>query len=59
MSKIENPKYFCAKTVAFPSLTENITAEILILIFLALKQWILISGTFLLTTKFGIIALFE
>jgi hypothetical protein len=24
MSKNENPKYFCAKTVAFPALTEDL-----------------------------------
>jgi hypothetical protein len=34
MSKIENPKYFCAKSVAFPTLTENITKYILIILLL-------------------------
>jgi hypothetical protein len=34
MSKIENPKYFCAKSVAFPTLTENITIYILIILLL-------------------------
>ena len=53
MSKIENPKYFCAKSDAFPSLTENIIAENLILISLALKQLTIVSCVKALTIKNG------